>query len=113
MTERRHPRVKIGRRASDIPIVALEKFQKEMKVHVAKVIIATVNGKIDDLKKTTLTKDDFNAYVAMDTIRWADAKPSLDNMKNITSGWKVVLSLFGSIAVIAGGIITLRKLLNL
>lgn len=110
MTERRQPKIKIGRRQSDIPVVVLEQFKTEMKEHVAEVIRVTVNGKIDDLKKTTLTKEDFGKYVEMDTARWADAKPSLDNMKNITSGWKVILSFFGSVAVIAAGVMGLKKL---
>ena len=113
MNERRKPKVKIGRRNSDIPIIVLEQFKDEMKDHVAETIRITVNGKIDDLKKTTLTKEDFNKYVDMDTARWAEAKPALDNMKNLTTTGKLIVSLSVGITAVGGAYLLLKKLFNI
>lgn len=51
MTERRKPIIKIGRRKSDIPVVALEQFKDEMKSHVAETIETVVNGGIRGIRK--------------------------------------------------------------
>lgn len=60
MPERRKPKIQIGRRTSDIPVVVLEQFKVEMKEHVEKAIEKHVNGGIRniDTKLTNYIKED-------------------------------------------------------
>ena len=79
---------------------------------VQSTIKTTVNGKIDDLKKTTLTKEDFGLYVKED-MRWKeDAQPALDNMKNLRTTWKGILGLSLGISAIGGALFILKKIFN-
>ncbi len=111
MTERRIPKVKIGRRKTDIPIAALERFKDEMKKHVEQSVDKAtekyVNGGIRGIKKQI---DD---YILEDTKWKEDAKPAIDNMKNLRTGWRVALGFFGGMAIISGGIFAIKKLLGL
>lgn len=73
MNERRQPKIKIGRRKSDIPVVALERFKDEMKDHVAETIERVVNGKIKDIdfKLTTYIEEDMKWKESMEPLREA------------------------------------------
>lgn len=41
------------------------------------------------------------------------ANPAIDNMNSLSAGWKLVLSFFASIGIIAGGIYALLKLIHI
>lgn len=108
MTERRRPRVQIGRRRSDIPLKILEQFRDEIKAHVAETIKVTVNGKIDNLKQTMLTTENFDTYVKDDTA-WKKAnEPALENMKNLTGLGKFILGGVVSIGALLAGIASIQ-----
>ncbi len=106
MTERRQPKVKIGRRRSDIPVVVLEQFKTEMKEHVAEVIVATVNGKISSLD-TKLTK-----YISED-MAWKESMEDL-RLAFTSSKWAfrtlvAFLKFFGLLVPFYGGYLLVKN----
>lgn len=40
------------------------------------------------------------------------SKPAIENMNNLTAGWKIVLGIFATIGVIFGGIVAFLKFLH-
>lgn len=40
------------------------------------------------------------------------AKPAIQNMNNLTAGWKIVLGIFATIGVIFGGIVSFLKFIH-
>lgn len=109
MTDRRRPKVQIGRRRTDVPVKILEAFKEEMKTHVAETIRATVNGKIDNLTHTMLKTSDFDRYVDEDSA-WKKAnEPALDNMKNLTGLGKFGLSAIVTVGAVLAGLSAIKS----
>lgn len=74
-----------------------------MKEHVAETIEKVVNGGIRKID-TNLTN-----HITSDK-QWKDeAKPALDNMRNLTSTGKLIVSLSMGITAIGGAVLILRK----
>lgn len=79
--------------------------EKRLLQKVESAVVQTVNGKIRNLDVKVTD------YIQADT-RWKEEnQAALDNMRNITTTWKILLSLFGSLAVVAAAIVAFKKLL--
>lgn len=105
--ERRDSKIKIGRRKSDIPVVALEQFKDEMKTHVADTIETVVNGGIRGIKKNL---DD---YIEEDK-KWKErAEPLVVAFESSKWGFKalaVVLKFFGLLVPAYGAYLVFKNL---
>lgn len=106
MPERRKPKAKIGRRESDIPVVALEQFKEEMKDHVAETIEKVVNGNIRkiDEKVTDYIKVDMAWKESMEPLREAFTS-SKWTFKAIVS----ILKFFGLLVPFYGGYLLFKN----
>lgn len=109
MTERRKPIIKIGRRRSDIPVVALEQFKDEMKEHVSETIETVVNGGIRGIKKNL---DD---YIEEDKKWKIRAEPLVVAFESSKWGFKVLvafLKFFGLLVPFYGGYLLIKSYFN-
>lgn len=74
----------------------------------------SVNGGIRAVREAQIKSDEkLSDYIKDDTAWKKRNEPALENMKNLTTGWKIILAFFASVAVISGGIIGVKKLLGL
>lgn len=116
MTERRKPKIQIGRRATDIPAKILEGFKADITLHLQEVIVKTVNGKIDNLRATVLTKEDFAHYVTADTQWKVDqekkTEPVINGYKKGSDFIEVVKFLVGLIILIGAGVLAWVNIRN-
>jgi hypothetical protein len=109
--ERRKPKIKLGRRKSDIPVLVLEKFKDELKLQmettVKSSIEAHVNGGIRGIKKQL---DD---YIVADTQWKEDSQPAIDNMKNMTVFGKTSIAISIGVSAVIGAYLAIRKLFGI
>lgn len=94
MTDRRKPKIQIGRRKTDVPVKILEQFKSEMLLHVGEAI--------KESNKSNLTTEAFNLYVTDDKAWKTANEPALENMKNLTNSSLFIvkiISVFGGIAI--------------
>lgn len=93
MTDRRKPKIQIGRRATDIPVAALEQFKNEVMIHQKEVIDLAFR----DLRGDTLTKKDWNEYVLAD-LEW---KQTMEPVRKAFQNTSWLFSIFiGALKII-------------
>lgn len=109
MTDRRTPKIQIGRRKTDIPVAALEQFKDEMKEHVAETIELVVNGQIRNID-TTLKN-----YIKEDTAWKETMEPVRKAFNNTSWLWNIFIGFLKTIGLLGtagAAILLIRSFLN-
>lgn len=92
-----------------VGINGLLDLRKEFTAHIKAddANFASLHSSISEIKHT------LEEYIKSDMTWKSENKTALENMKNLSAGWKVILTIFGSVGLIAAGVVGMKSILSI